>query len=230
MERSGNGPTDGMWRAVGEFPSGGAGDPGVTAADGRPFVGAILRRVRTGVPRRGLPGRFGKCGGVSGRRRRRVPKGVTDRIFGAPPGDLDLDHPFVDGAVTPAHRKAAGGKEAPGERRRMLPRSPGRQGPGDGRRARPSRGHRGASGSGARPAGAAGADGGPVFRRARRRRGPRRGPARRGTRRARGGGGDSLPREPEGGARARRRDVWMAVPDREPFREDRGVTGRRHPL
>ncbi len=89
-----------------------AGDPGGTAVDGRPFGGAILRRVRSGVPRRGLPGRFGKCGGVSGRRRRRVPKGVTDRVPGALPGDLDLRHPFVDGAVTRAHRKAAGGKGA----------------------------------------------------------------------------------------------------------------------
>ncbi len=146
MERSGNGPTDGMWQASGEFPPGGTG---TTAADGRPFGGAILRRVRAGVPRRGLPGRFGKCGGVSGRRRRRVPKGVTDRVLRALPGDLDLQHPFVDGAVTRAHRKAAGGKGAPGERRRTLRRRPGRQGHGDGRRARPSRGHRGASGSGA---------------------------------------------------------------------------------
>ncbi len=157
MERSGNGPTDGMWEAIGEFPSGRAVDPGVTAADGRPFVGAILRRARTGVPRRGFPGR----------RRRRVQEGVTDRISRVPSGDLDLEHPFVDGAVTQAHRKTAGGK---GERHRTLPRRPGRQGHGDGRRARPSRGHRGASGSGARPVVAAGAYGWPVFRRARRRR------------------------------------------------------------
>ncbi len=31
MERSGNGPTDGMWQAIREFPPGGAGDPGTTA-------------------------------------------------------------------------------------------------------------------------------------------------------------------------------------------------------
>ncbi len=117
MERSGNGPSDGMLRAIGEFPPGGVGDPGVTVADGRPFGGVILRRVRPGVPRRGLPGRFGKCGGVSGRRWRRVPKGVTDRIFGALPGDFDLEHPFVDGALTQAHRKAAGGKGGPVFRR-----------------------------------------------------------------------------------------------------------------
>ncbi len=99
--------------------------------------------------------------------------------------------PYPRTCPTRAHRKAAGGKGALGERRRTLPRRPGRQGHDDGR-ARPSRGHRDASGSGARPEGAAGADGGPVFRRARRRRGPRRGPARRGTRWVRGGGGDSL--------------------------------------
>ncbi len=114
MERSGNGPTDGMWQASGEFPPGGTGDPGVTAADGRPFGGAILRRARTGVPRRGLPGRFGKWSGVSRRYRRRVPNGVTDRIPGALPGDLDLKHPCVDGVVTRAHRKAAEGKGGPG--------------------------------------------------------------------------------------------------------------------
>ncbi len=99
-----------MWRAIGEFPSGGAGDPGVTAADGRPFVGAILRRARTGVPRRGLPGRFGKCSGVSRRYRRRVPNGVTDRVLRVLSGDLDLERPCVDGVVTRAHRKATGGK------------------------------------------------------------------------------------------------------------------------
>ncbi len=128
MERSGNGPTDGMWQASGEFPPGGTGDPGVTAADGRPFVGAILRRARAGVPRRGLPGRFGKWNSISRRYRRRVPNGVTDRVLRVLSRDLDLEHPCVDGAVTRAHRKAAEGKGALGERRRTLRRRPGRQG------------------------------------------------------------------------------------------------------
>ena len=77
--------TDAMRARTGRMLPGKATGPGVTAADSRLSVGAALRRIRAGTPWRGLPERFGKCGSVFRRFRRRVPAGVSGRVFKALP-------------------------------------------------------------------------------------------------------------------------------------------------
>ncbi len=85
--------------------------------DGRPLPDLARHPRRTGHDDDQLqpsPGHGGPPGdrrwGIGKRRRPRP--AVTDRILRALSGGFDLQHPFVDGAVTRAHRKAAGGKGA----------------------------------------------------------------------------------------------------------------------
>ena len=52
--------TDAMWARTCPMLPGKATDPGVTAADNRMFLEAVLWRIRTGSPWRDLPERFGK--------------------------------------------------------------------------------------------------------------------------------------------------------------------------
>ncbi len=108
MEKSENGLTDGMWQAIREFLPGKAGDPGVTAADNRLFVEAILWRARTGVSWRDLPERFGKWNSVFKRYRRWALKGVIDRIFKVLSEDFDLEYVCVDDTVTRTGPAGAG--------------------------------------------------------------------------------------------------------------------------
>ncbi len=82
----------------------------MTAADSRPFPEAVPWRTRTGGRWRDLPERFGKCGSVSRRFRRRVVGGVSGRVFQKLSGEFDPGYVCVDGTVIRAHRKAAGGK------------------------------------------------------------------------------------------------------------------------
>lgn len=50
---------DDQWERIWELPPGQEGQRGVTAADNRLFVEAVLFRYRAGVPWRDLPDRFG---------------------------------------------------------------------------------------------------------------------------------------------------------------------------
>ena len=56
--------SDAMWARVAPMLPGKATDPGVTAADNRLFLEAVLSRFRTGSPWRDLPERFGNWNSV----------------------------------------------------------------------------------------------------------------------------------------------------------------------
>ncbi len=75
--------TDAMWARIEPMLPGKATDPGVTAADNRRFLEAVLWRIRTGSPRRGLPARFGNWNSVFKRFRRWAVSGVFERVFNA---------------------------------------------------------------------------------------------------------------------------------------------------
>jgi transposase len=51
---------DDQWERIKNLLPGREGSVGVTAADNRRFVGAVLYRYRTGMPWRDLPERFGE--------------------------------------------------------------------------------------------------------------------------------------------------------------------------
>ena len=108
--------TDAMWARVEPMLPGKATDPGVTAADNRQFLEAVLWRIRTGSPWRDLPERFGKWNSVFKRFRRWAVKGVFERVFNVLSDEFDLEYVFVDGTVVQAHQKASGAKGGPKSR------------------------------------------------------------------------------------------------------------------
>ena len=113
--------TDAMWARIEHMLPGKATDPGVTAADNRRFLEAVLWRTRTGSPWRDLPKRFGKWNSVFKRFRRWVLSGVFERVFNALSGAFDFEYVFVDGTVVQAHQKAAGAKGGPADRGSAVP-------------------------------------------------------------------------------------------------------------
>ena len=72
---------DQVWEKVSRHLPGKATDCGVTAADNRLFLEAVLWRVRTGCPWRDLPVAFGKSNSVFQRFRRWAKKGVFEVRF-----------------------------------------------------------------------------------------------------------------------------------------------------
>ena len=105
--------TDAMWARIEHILPGKAADPGVTAADNRQFLEAVLWRIRTGSPWRDLPEHFGNWNSVFKRFRRWALSGIFEQVFNEPPDEFDLEYIFVDGTIVQAHRKAAGARGGP---------------------------------------------------------------------------------------------------------------------
>ena len=82
--------------------------------DHRTVLNGILWRLKTGVPWRDLPERYGPWRTVYSRFRRWQRAGIWDRVLAAlqaagdARGDLDWSLHFVDGTVVRAHPQAAG--------------------------------------------------------------------------------------------------------------------------
>ena len=108
--------TDAMWARIEPMLPGKATDPGVTAADNRMFLEAVLWRIRTGSPWRDLPGHFGNWNSVFKRFRRWALAGIFETVFNELSDEFDLEYVFVDGTIVQAHQKAAGAKGGPQDR------------------------------------------------------------------------------------------------------------------
>ena len=102
--------SDEHWERIKGFLPGQEGDPGVTAADNRLFVDAILWIAKTGAPWRDLPERFGNWNSVWKRFDRWGRKGVWRRIF-QELQDPDLEWLMLDSTIIRAHQHAAGAKK-----------------------------------------------------------------------------------------------------------------------
>jgi transposase len=102
--------SDEQWERIKDRLSGQPGDPGVTAADNRLFLDAVLWIAKTGAPWRDLPERFGNWNSVW----RRVFRGGPQRVW-APVfhefQDPDLEWLLLDSSVIRAHQHAAGAKK-----------------------------------------------------------------------------------------------------------------------
>lgn len=85
------------------------------AADNRLFVDAVLYVLRTGVPWRDLPDRFGHWNSVWRRFRRWAAAGVWGRVLAAV-RDPDVSTLILDSTVVRAHPAAAGSKKKPARR------------------------------------------------------------------------------------------------------------------
>ena len=102
--------TDRIWAKVCAHLPGKATDRGVTAANNRLFLEAVLWRVRTGSPWRDLPLMFGNWNSVFQRFRRWAKKGVFERLFEELSEEPDFEYALIDGTIVSVHQKASGAK------------------------------------------------------------------------------------------------------------------------
>ena len=102
--------TDELWAKISPHLPGKATDCGVTTADNRLFLEAVLWRARTGSPWRNLPKDFGNWNSVFKRFRRWTRKGIFERLFSLVSGEPDLEYALIDGTIVQAHQKASGAK------------------------------------------------------------------------------------------------------------------------
>ena len=107
--------TDQQRQLIAHLLPGKEGDVGVTAADNRLFINAILWIGRSGAPWRDLPERFGLWNSVYHRFRRWAKEGVWQAVFEALQ-DPDLEWLMIDSTVVRAHQHASGQKKRSGQR------------------------------------------------------------------------------------------------------------------
>jgi transposase len=102
--------SEAQWERIAPLLPGKAGDPGRSGEDNRLFIEAVLWLVRTGVPWRDLPERFGKWSSLWKRFRRWALKGVFERVFEELADDPDFEYALIDGTIVKVHRHGAGAK------------------------------------------------------------------------------------------------------------------------
>ena len=91
---------DDQWDRIEHLLPGREGHVGVTAADNRLFVEAVLYRYRAGIPWRDLPERFGDW---------KIQYLATD---------ADNEYAMLDSTIVRAHQHSAGAKKKPARTRR----------------------------------------------------------------------------------------------------------------
>ena len=102
---------DDQWDRIKDFLPGRDGYVGVTAADNRLFVEAVLYRYRAGIPWRDVPERFGDWKNIHQRLRRWCESGVFERIFRALAEDSDNEYMMLDSSIVRAHQHSAGARK-----------------------------------------------------------------------------------------------------------------------
>src|SRR5271154_3165008 len=110
---------DDQWERIKDLLPGREGSVGVTAADNRLFIDAVLYRYRTGMPWRDLPERFGDGTKVHLRFSRWAKSGVWERVFRHLAADADNEYAMIDSTIVRAHQHSAGAQKSrrgPGDR------------------------------------------------------------------------------------------------------------------
>ena len=102
---------DDQWERIKHLLPGQQGWVGVTAADNRRFVEAVLYRYRTGLPWRDLPERFGDWKNIHRRFSRWTRSGVWKRVFEHLAADADNEYAMIDSTVVRAHQHSAGAQK-----------------------------------------------------------------------------------------------------------------------
>jgi transposase len=103
---------DDEWDRIKDLLPGRLGHVGVTAADNRLFVEAVLYRYRTGMPWRDLPKRFGDWKAVHTGFTRWAKAGVWERVFKYLAKDADNEYAMIDLTIVRAHQHSAGAKKS----------------------------------------------------------------------------------------------------------------------
>ena len=110
---------DDPWKRIETLLPGRDGSVGVTAADNRLFIEAVLFRYRAGIPWRDLPERLGDWKNVHRRFSRWAKSGVWKRVFQHLSADADNEYAMIDSTIVRAHQHSAGAKKSrrgPGNR------------------------------------------------------------------------------------------------------------------
>jgi transposase len=107
-----------QWDRIKDLLPGREGSVGVTAADNRLFIEAVLYRYRAGIPWRDLPERFGDWKNTHRRFSRWAESGVWQRIFQYLAADADNEYAMIDSTVVRAHQHSAGAKKKTARSRR----------------------------------------------------------------------------------------------------------------
>ena len=102
---------DDQWERIWELLPGQRGHRGVTAADNRLFVEAVLYRYRAGAPWRDLPERFGDWKNTHRRFSRWAATGVWQRVFEHLAADADNEYAMIASTIVRAHQHSAGAKK-----------------------------------------------------------------------------------------------------------------------
>jgi transposase len=123
---------DDQWERIKHLLPGREGSVGVTAADNRLFVEAVLYRYRTGMPWRDLPEwfgdgtkvhlRFSDGTKVHLRFSRWAKSSVRERIFQHFAADADNEYAMIDSTIVRAHQHSAGAPKKPARTRRLAAR------------------------------------------------------------------------------------------------------------
>ena len=104
---------DDQWDRIKDTLPGRAGSVGVTAADNRRFVDAVLYRYRTGIPWRDLPETLGDWNDTHRRFSRWAARGVWEKLVTLLAADADNEYAMIDATIVRAHRHSAGAKKKP---------------------------------------------------------------------------------------------------------------------
>jgi transposase len=102
---------DDQWDRIKDLLPGREGSVGVTAADNRLFVEAVLYRYRAGIPWRDLPERFGDPINIHRRFSRWAKSGVWKRVFEQLAADADNEYAMIDSSIVRAHQHSAGAQK-----------------------------------------------------------------------------------------------------------------------
>ncbi len=121
---------DDQWERISHLLPGREGHVGVTAADNRLFIEAMLYRYRAGIPWRrqlkvpsaqpmeccrrcDLPERFGDWKNVHRRHSRWSKSGVWENVFKYLASDADNEYAMIDSTIVRAHQHSAGAQKKP---------------------------------------------------------------------------------------------------------------------
>lgn len=110
--------TDEQWDRIKDLVPGKDGDPGRSGSNNRLFIDAVLFVLKTGVPWRDLPERFGNWNSVWRRFDRWGENGIWEKIVKAL-SELDLEELQLDSTSIKVHLAAIGGRRKIDEKKRM---------------------------------------------------------------------------------------------------------------
>ena len=116
---------DDQWERIKDLLPSREGSVGVTAADNRLFVEAVLYRYRAGIPWRDLPERFGDWKNVHRRFSRWAKSGAWKRVFQHLAADADNEYAMIDSTIVRAHQHSAGAQKKTARIRRLGARAAG---------------------------------------------------------------------------------------------------------